>query len=93
MQTLADEDQGMPQLVPPDTPPPVVVGVEDDDRLKRVQFRIWQITIVALTVLITGYFVTLGPVLAVLALLTAKHILVAVLVQGLGVDAARQPER
>jgi len=82
----------MPQLVPPEAPPPVV-ALGDDDPLKRVHFRIWQILMTALTVTITGYFVTLGPVMAVLALMVAKHVLVAILVQGLGVDAARQTER
>ncbi len=83
----------MPQLVPPDAPPPVTVGLDDDGRLKRVHFRIWQIVMTAVTVLITGYFCTLGVVAAVLALMIAKHVLVAILVQGLGVDAARQQER
>ena len=83
----------MPQLVPPDAPPPLLVAVGDDDRLKRVHFRIWQILVTALTVLITGYFITLGPVLAVLAIMVAKHVLVAVLVQGLGVDAGRHSDR
>ena len=41
----------------------------------------------ALTVLITGWFVSMGPIPAVLALLVAKHVLVAILVMGLGVDA------
>jgi hypothetical protein len=46
----------------------------------------------ALTILITGWFITLGPVLAVLALLVAKHVLVAILVMGLGVDAPREAD-
>jgi hypothetical protein len=78
----------MPQLIPPEAPP-TLVTVGDDDRMKRVHFRIWQILMTAITVLITGYFVTLGPVMAVLAIMVAKHVLVAILVQGLGVDAAR----
>ncbi len=42
----------------------------------------------ALTVLVTGWFCTLGWVPAILALLVAKHVLVAILVMGLGVDSA-----
>jgi hypothetical protein len=87
------EDRYVPQLVPPEAPPPVLVGVDDDGRLRRLHFRLWQVTMTAVTVLITGWFVTLGPVMALLALLVAKHVLVAILVQGLGVDAARHSGR
>jgi hypothetical protein len=80
----------MPQLVPPEAPPPVLVGVDDDGRLRRVHFRLWQIAMTAVTVLITAWFVTLGPVVALLALMIAKHVLVAILVQGLGVDAQKE---
>jgi hypothetical protein len=41
----------------------------------------------ALTVVITAWFCTLGWIPAVLALMVAKHVLVAILVMGLGVDA------
>jgi hypothetical protein len=50
--------------------------------------RLWQLLLTALTVLITGWFCTLGWVPAILALMVAKHVLVAILVMGLGVDAA-----
>jgi hypothetical protein len=40
-------------------------------------------------VLITGWLCTFGAIAAILALMTAKHILVAILVMGLGVDAQR----
>ena len=45
-----------------------------------------------LTILITAWLVSLGPVPAVFALVIAKHILVAILVMGLGVDARHQAE-
>jgi hypothetical protein len=81
----------MPQIIPPEAPPPLV-AVGDDDRMKRVHFRIWQILMTAVTILVTGFFVTLGPVMAVLAIMVAKHVLVAILVQGMGVDAARHQD-
>jgi hypothetical protein len=81
----------MAQLAPPGAPPLVALG--EDDRLKRVKFRLWQLLMTALTILVTGWFITLGPVLAVLALLVAKHVLVAILVMGLGVDAPREADR
>jgi hypothetical protein len=80
----------MAQLAPPE--PPLLFALGDDDRLKRVKFRLWQLLMTALTVLVTGWFITLGPVMAVLALLVAKHVLVAILVMGLGVDAPREAD-
>ncbi len=76
----------MSQLAPP--PPPPLVALGEDDRLRRVRFRLWQLLLTAVTVLITGWFVTLGPISAILALLVAKHVLVAILVMGLGVDGS-----
>jgi hypothetical protein len=55
--------------------------------LRRVQLRLYQLVLTALTILITGWFCTLGWVPAILALMVAKHVLVAILVMGLGVDA------
>jgi hypothetical protein len=68
--------------------PPRVALDEGDDRLRRVRMRLWQLLLTALTVLITGWFCSLGWVPAILALMVAKHVLVAILVMGLGVDAA-----
>jgi hypothetical protein len=75
----------MSQLAPPPAPPTVALG--DDDRLKRVNFRLWQLVMTALTILITGWFCTFGPIPAILSLMVAKHVLVAILVMGLGVDS------
>jgi hypothetical protein len=68
------------------------VALDGDDRLKRVHFRLWQVLLTALTILITGWFISMGPIPAILALLVAKHVLVAILVMGLGVDASRAAE-
>jgi hypothetical protein len=70
---------------PPPAPPLVAVG--DDDGIRRVRMRLWQIMVSAITVFVTAWFCTLGPIPAILALMVAKHILVAVLLMGLGVDA------
>jgi hypothetical protein len=75
----------MSLLAPPPAPPRVAVG--DNDGLRRVRLRLTQIVATVVTVLITTWFCTLGPIPAILALMVAKHILVAVLVMGLGVDA------
>jgi len=69
----------MSQLAPPQ--PPLLVTV-DDDGLRRVHFRLWQIVMTAITVLLTTWFITFGAIPAILALMIAKHVLVAILVRG-----------
>ena len=78
----------MMQMAPPKLPLRVALG--DDDGRSRVEFRLWQILLTAVTVGVTTWVCTFGWIPAILALLTAKHILVAILVMGLGVDASRQ---
>ena len=70
----------MSLLAPPR--PPVRVTV-DDDHLRRLHFRLWQILMAAITVLLTTWFMTFGVVPAIIALMIAKHVLVAILVQGM----------
>jgi hypothetical protein len=69
---------------PPRTPR---IALDDDDGLRRVRLRMTQIMATIVTVLLTGWFCSFGAIPAILALMTAKHILVAILVMGLGVDA------
>ena len=69
----------MATITPP--PPPTVVG--DEVPLRRVQFRLWQIVMTAVTILLTGWFFTIGPVPGIIALLFAKHVLVAIYAAGL----------
>jgi len=78
----------MKTLVPPD--PPLLVGLGDDDDRQRLRLRMHQITLTTITVVATAWCVTLGTVPAVLSLAVAKHVLVAILVMGLGVDAPRK---
>ena len=78
----------MSQLAPPQAPP--LIALADDDGLQRLRFRLWKVWLTILTVLITAWLVTLGPVPAVLALVIAKHVLVAILVMGLGIDERRR---
>jgi hypothetical protein len=79
----------MAQLAPPQPPThfPPVVALADDDGLQRLRFRLWQLSLTALTLVITAWFCSFGWAPAILALLVAKHVLVAILVMGLGVDA------
>ncbi len=75
----------MAHMAPPQAPPQV--ALDDDDRLWRVQLRLWQMWLTLVTVLITVWLITLGPIPGIIAVVTAKHVLVAILVMGLGVDA------
>jgi hypothetical protein len=69
-------------------PPRVIVA--DHDGLERVHFRLFQIMVTAFTVLATGWCFTLGPIPAIIALMVAKHVLVAVLVMGMDYQALHQ---
>ncbi len=73
---------------PPKPPPHVALG--EGDGFNTVQFRLWQILWTAVTVGVTAWLCTFGWIPAILALLTAKHVLVAILVMGLGVDAKQR---
>lgn len=81
----------MAQLAPPELPPPVHLG--DDGRLPHLRLRLLQVCCTILTVLITTWLITLGPVPAILGLVIAKHVLVAILVMGLGVDSPQTASR
>jgi putative Mn2+ efflux pump MntP len=78
----------MKQMAPPELPTRVALG--DDDGRRGIEFRLWQILLTAVTVGVTAWICTFGWIPAILALLTAKHVLVAILVMGLGVDAKQQ---
>jgi hypothetical protein len=59
--------------------------------LRRIHFRLWQISLSSATVLITGWCYTLGPLAAIIATVIAKHVLVAILAAGL--DLPDEPEK
>jgi hypothetical protein len=75
----------MALLAPPPRTPRI--ALDDNDDLKRLRLRLTQILTTIVTVLVTAWLCTFGAIPAILALMVAKHILVAVLVMGLGVDA------
>ncbi len=81
----------MNQMGPPEVPTLVAVG--DDDRLDRLRFRLWQVMVTLVTVLATAWCFTVGPVLGIIALMVAKHVLVAVLIVGMDYEALRRPGR
>ena len=72
----------MMQMAPPQSSPRVALG--EGDGASRVRFRLWQILWTAATLGVTAWVCTFGWIPAILALLTAKHVLVAILVMGTG---------
>ena len=80
----------MSQLAPPQGPPRVALA--DGDPIRRLQFRLWQVLVCVLTVLATAWLVFLGPIPAIIALVVAKHILVAILCMGLDLYPAQRPD-
>lgn len=77
-------------LLAPPPPPPPRVTLADDERRDQIHFRLWQILMTLATVLITAWCCTLGVLPAIIALMIGKHVLVAILAMGLGVDARRK---
>jgi len=69
-------------------PPPVLVAL-DDRNPDRLNVRLKQLSWTTVTVAATAWVCTFGMVPAVLALCVAKHVLVAIVTMGLGVDAPR----
>lgn len=74
----------MAVLAPPPSPP--CAALDDNDDGQRFRMRVVQGTTTVITVLGTAWVCTLGVIPAIIALMTAKHILVAVLLVGLKVD-------
>ncbi|HEY7310359.1 MAG TPA: hypothetical protein VH643_13425 [Gemmataceae bacterium] len=75
----------MALLAPPPRTPRL--ALDDNDDLNRLRMRLTQVLASIVTVLVTAWLCTFGAIAAILALMVAKHILVAILVMGLGVDA------
>lgn len=76
----------MSVAAPPQQPNQVVVH---DDGSRRIYFRLWQVMLTLITVLVTAWFCTLmnwssplGALPGLVALMIAKHVLVAILMQG-----------
>ncbi len=68
------------------TPPPVLpTALGDNDGLRRFRLRRTQVWATTVTVLATAWCCTLGIIPAIVALMIAKHVLVAILM--MGVDA------
>jgi hypothetical protein len=83
--SLLSENDLMAILAPPPAPPPV--AVYDNDNVRRFRHRLFQVLASIVTILLTGWICTYGAIPAIIALMVAKHVLVAILMWGLDVDA------
>jgi hypothetical protein len=81
----------MSMLAPPPATPRLASG--DDGRTKKLRVRLGQMLATMVTLLITAWICSFGAIPAIVALVTAKHVLVAILLVGMGVDADREGER
>src|SRR5207247_1794440 len=80
--------QHMSQIAPPQPP---VIALSDNPGARRLRFSLWQLLTTGFTVLATAWFCTLGflsgsalgVMAGIIALMIAKHVLVAVLIVGL----------
>jgi hypothetical protein len=84
--TVSERNLAMAQMDMAPPPAPPRVALNDDHRFGHVRLRLWQLWLTFLTVLITVWLITLGPIPGIIAVVTAKHVLVAILVMGLSVD-------
>ncbi|MCX7699813.1 MAG: hypothetical protein N2039_02955 [Gemmataceae bacterium] len=73
----------MMDLAPPPRPPRTGMMDRPNGRIRR---NLRLISWTSITVFLTAWFCTMGPIPAILSLVVAKHILVAILVMGLDVD-------
>lgn len=89
MSQLGDFDtiENMNTLCPP--PPPTSTVALDDRGPERLRLRLQQLSWTIATVAVTGWFCTFGALSAILAIAVAKHILVAIVVMGVGMDVRR----
>jgi hypothetical protein len=77
----------MMELVPPPQAPRVGLTDRPGGKTHR---NLRLIIYTAVTVFLTAWFCTMGPIPAILAIVVAKHVLVAILLLGLGIDHARR---
>ena len=76
----------MPMLIGPQR-----VALDDGDGRRRLHGRLRLWTVTAITIVATGWLCTYGFVASVLALVVAKHVLIAILAMGLGVNKTWDP--
>jgi hypothetical protein len=59
--------------------------------LRRVHFRLWQISLASAIVLVAAWCFTLSTFVGIIAAVVAKHVLVAILAAGLDLPDDERP--
>lgn len=70
-------------MAPPEKP---VFLMVEDEQPSRLPLRLKQLSWTTATVAVTAWICTFGPIPGILAIAVAKHVLVAILVMGVGLD-------
>lgn len=70
-------------IPPPLKLPPHTATMDEYSPLRRIHFRLWQIGLAGMTVLVAAWCWSLSPFAGITASVVAKHILVAILAAGL----------
>lgn len=70
-------------------PPKTPVIALDEKPGGRMHLRMKQLFYTAITVFLTAWFCTMGTIPAILALVVAKHVLVAIIAMGLEFDRSK----
>ena len=79
----------MNAIAPPPSPPLLAIHDGGPDRLR---LRLKQLSWTTATIGTTAWLCTYGPIPGILAIAVAKHILVAILVMGVGLGQADKEE-
>ncbi|MGE3803470.1 MAG: hypothetical protein AB7K24_02220 [Gemmataceae bacterium] len=77
----------MAVIAPPRKPP--FIALDDGDGMRRIQQGLFLLGWTAATVFLNAWLFTVDLAAGILGLVVAKHVLVAVLVKGLGIDENR----
>ena len=80
----------MPIIIIPPAPPTPLAQIEHEPPHARIDFRVQQIFLTAMTLGVTCWLWTIHPIVGIAATFLAKHILVAILASGLTYPPVRE---
>ena len=84
---MSPESAAVSHATLPPKPPPVNLATTGDRAPSpRLRFRLWQVVVCSLTLFVTGWCFTIHAAVGITASFLAKHVIVAVLAMGLGID-------
>jgi hypothetical protein len=74
------------------SPPPIKVDLADGDHIPRIHTQLWLWSMTGVTILLTAWLISLGPLPGIIGTVVAKHVLVALLVMAREVNAQEPAE-